>query len=175
MCGAKGKKVLILLDDLYNELEFWYPKLRLAEAGVEVLVAGPAAGGTYRSKIGLPAVADVAFEDVDASELDGLVIPGGYAPDRIRRSKAALDLVRAVHDRGCPLAFICHAGWVPISAGILPGRTVTSFSSIKDDMVNAGATWVDEPVVVDGNLVSSRTPDDLPGFCLAFLDLLSEA
>jgi intracellular protease, PfpI family len=174
MAGVNGKNVLILLDNFYNELEFWYPKLRLVEAGADVVVAGPEAGATCKSKVGLPAKADVAFEDVDVDALDGLMIPGGYAPDRIRRSKAALDLVRRVHELGRPLGFICHAGWVPISAGILRGRTVTSFSSIRDDMINAGAIWLDEPVVVDRNLVSSRTPDDLPVFCPAFLDLLGQ-
>ncbi|MDD4731836.1 MAG: type 1 glutamine amidotransferase [Desulfovibrio sp.] len=166
-------RVVVFLEELYNELEFWYPKLRLVESGASVTVAGPEAGAVCRSKVGLPATADVAFEDVDPAEVDGLVIPGGYAPDRIRRNSAALEIVRNVHQRRRPLAFICHAGWVPVSAGILQGRTVTSYHSIRDDLVNAGATWVDKPLVVDGHLVSSRTPEDLPAFCAAFLNLLA--
>jgi protease I len=165
----QGKRVVVLVDDLYNEFEFWIPYYRLLEAGAEVLVAGPARGGVYHGKNGLEAKAAYAFADIDPASVNGVVVPGGYAPDRIRQHKAALDLVRALDQAGKAVAFICHAGWVPTSAGIVKGRKVTSFKGIRDDLVNAGAQWVDEPLVVDGNLISSRTPDDLPVFMPAVI------
>lgn len=170
-----GKTVVILVEDLYNDFEFWIPYYRLREEDIKVVVAGPAKGGVYKSKVGLAAKADAAFGDLKPAEVDGIVVPGGYAPDRIRRDLAALALVREVFEQGKPVAHICHAGWVLISAGILKGRKTTSFSAIKDDMVNAGAEWVDAPVVVDGNLISSRQPDDLPVFCKAFLEVLDKS
>lgn len=170
--AGKRKKVVILVEDLYNDLEFWYPYYRLQEAGADVLVAGPREGQTCRSKYGMPVKVDISFGDVKEDRLDGLFVPGGYAPDRIRRDSYALSLVRTVFTSGKPVAQICHAGWVLISAGVLRGRKCTSYSAIRDDMVNAGADWVDEPVVVDGNLVSSRQPDDLPHLCREFLKLL---
>jgi protease I len=172
MNELSGKRVAILVEDLYNDLEFWYPKIRLTEAGADVMVLGPTAGATYTSKYGIPAVADMAFADLRADSLQGLLVPGGYAPDRIRRSNDALALVKDTCTQNKPLAFICHAGWVLVSAGVLKGRRCTSFIAIKDDMVNAGCQWEDAAVVVDGNLISSRTPDDLPQFCAAFIDLL---
>ncbi len=172
MNELSGKRVAILVENLYNDLEFWYPKIRLQEAGADVVVVGPKAGAVYTSKYGMPAVADMAFSELRADALQGLLVPGGYAPDRIRRSKEALTLVRDTCTQGKPLAFICHAGWVLISAGVLKGRHCTSYIAIKDDMVNAGCHWEDAAVVVDGNLISSRTPDDLPQFCAAFIDKL---
>ncbi|NCC26356.1 MAG: type 1 glutamine amidotransferase [Deltaproteobacteria bacterium] len=169
----KNKTVALLLEDLYNEQEFWYPFYRLQEEGAKVVVAGPTAGKTHHGKTGLAATAGAAFGDLRASDLDGVVIPGGYAPDRIRRSPEALALVRDLDAAGKLVAHICHAGWVPISAGIMKGRTTTSYSAIKDDLVNAGALWVDEAVVVDGNMVSSRTPDDLPDFMRAVIEVLA--
>lgn len=166
------KKAIILIEDHYNDLELWYPKIRLAEAGAEVLVAGPEEGKAYKSKFGMPCKADVSYDSVRPGDVDGLIVPGGYAPDLIRRHWAALDLVRSVFKLGKPVAHICHAGWVLISAGILDGYTSTSFFAIKDDMINAGVTWVDEPVVVDRNLVSSRTPDDLPQFMKAVIKMM---
>jgi protease I len=139
--------------------------LRLREAGADVKIIGPKAGEVYKSKHGYPAKADIGMDDARPADFDALVIPGGYAPDRMRRHQAMLSFLRAVHDARKPIAFICHAGWVPISAGIVRGRTVTSVSAIKDDLVNAGAKWVDQDVVVDGNLITSRTPPDLPAFC----------
>jgi protease I len=168
-----GVRVAVLAEDLYEDLELWYPVLRLREAGAEVRVVGPKAGEVYKSKNGYPVKADVGMEDAKAEEFDAVVIPGGYAPDRMRRHRAMVEFVRAVHEAGKPVAFICHAGWMPASAGIVRGRTVTSFPSIRDDLVNAGARWVDQEVVVDGNLVSSRMPSDLPAFCRALLDLLA--
>ena len=166
------KIIILFTEDLYNELEYWYPLIRMKEAGAQVLTAGPQAKAQYKSKIGFPCISDIAFRDLDPDSSDALIIPGGYAPDRMRRSAEALEFVRAMDKAGKCVAFICHAGWVPISAGILSGRKCTSFSAIKDDMVNAGAAWSDAPVVVDRNLVSSRTPDDLPEFCKAILSLM---
>ncbi len=172
MTAPAAPLVAILVADHYNDLEFWYPKLRLLEAGASVVVAGPEKGKACASKYGMPATPDCSFAELDPSRLQGLVVPGGYAPDIMRRHKAALDAVRGVCEQGKPLAFICHAGWVPISAGIMKGRRCTSYFAIKDDLVNAGALWEDAAVVVDGNLISSRTPDDLPQFCRALLQQL---
>ncbi|PKN07567.1 MAG: protease [Deltaproteobacteria bacterium HGW-Deltaproteobacteria-8] len=172
MSGLAGKTVVLYLENMYNDLEFWYPRLRLVEAGAKVLVAAPEAGREYKSKFGMPAVADAAFRDLDPASLHGVIIPGGYAPDLMRRHQAALTFVRAMFDAGKLVAAICHAGWVPVSAGILRGKRCTSFFSIKDDMVNAGALWEDAAAVVDGCLVSSRTPDDLPQFMTACLGVL---
>ncbi|MFW5489130.1 MAG: type 1 glutamine amidotransferase domain-containing protein [Desulfovibrio sp.] len=158
--------------NLYNDLEFWYPKIRMTEAGAKVIVAGAKAGETYKSKIGLPATCDVAYGDISADKVDGIIIPGGYAPDFMRRDPAAVQLVADLDAQKKLVAFICHAGWLPISAKILKGRTCTSYFAIKDDMINAGVNWVDGEAVVDGNFVSSRTPDDLPAFCRAILEFL---
>jgi protease I len=162
-------RVAILIEDMYEDQEFWYPARRFAEAGVAVTVVGPEAGTTYKSKHGYPARADVAARDVTAEEFDAVVIPGGYAPDRMRRHQAMVELVRQAHRTGKVVAAICHAGWMLCSAGILEGKEVTSYSSIRDDMTNAGARWVDREVVQDGNLITSRTPDDLPAFLRVIL------
>jgi protease I len=172
MGELSGKRVVILLADNYNEFEFWYPKYRLLEAGAEVVVAGAEMGLTYKSKLGMPAKADVSYGACQPEAFHGVVIPGGYAPDLIRRDVKALDLVRGLDALGKVVAFICHAGWVPVSAGILKGRRVTSICSIKDDLLNAGALWQDAEVVVDRNLLSSRAPDDLPAFCRTLVNLL---
>jgi len=169
MTELKGRKIVIFVDNYYEDKEFWYPNLRLKEAGAEVVVAGPEAGKTYKGKNGLPAESDVAFDSLDASGFDALVIPGGYCPDLIRRHQAALDFTKAMDQASKVIAFICHAGWVPISAGIVNGRDLTSFFAIKDDLVNAGANWKDAEVVVDGNMITSRNPDDLPAFCKAII------
>ncbi len=173
MSELQGKKVVLFVENTYNDLEFWYPKLRLLEAGAEVIVAGPEAGAVYKGKAGIPATADVAFQDVDPNSVDGVIVPGGYAPDLMRRNKAAVELVRKAFDQGKILAHICHAGWVLISAGVLKGMRSTSYAAIKDDMINAGALWEDAAVVVDKNLISSRTPDDLPVFCKAIIEQLA--
>lgn len=168
----KGTRVAVLVEEIYEDLELWYPTLRLRETGAEVKIVGPKAGEVYKSKHGYPAKADLSMDNVNAADFDALVIPGGYAPDKMRRHPAMLNFVRAMHEAGKPIAFICHAGWVPISAGIVRGRTVTSVSAIKDDLVNAGARWVDQEVVVDGNLITSRTPPDLPAFCRELIRIL---
>ncbi len=168
----EGKRVAILAEDMYEDQELWYPYYRLKEAGAEVRVVGPEAK-TYHSKHGYPVTATVAADQVRPEEFDAVVIPGGYAPDRLRRYPAILNLVRGVYERGGVVAAICHAAWVPISAGIMRGKRATCFHSIKDDLVNAGATYVDEPVVVDGNLITSRTPADLPFFLPAIIQAMA--
>lgn len=165
-----GKRFVVLIEELYNEHEFWYPKYRLLEAGAEVTVAGTKAGAEYRSKVGLAARADVSFADLSAANFDGVIVPGGYAPDYMRRSEACRNFVKAMDEQGKLVAFICHAGWVAVSAGILKGRKATSVGAIRDDMVNAGAVWEDAQVVCDRNMISSRTPDDMPAFMRAVIE-----
>ena len=166
-----GKHVLFFAGPLYEDLELWYPKIRLEEEGAETTVAGTGEK-TYQGKRGYPLTVDADVDHVDADAFDGLVIPGGYAPDIMRRSPRLLELTRQIYHAGKPVAFICHAGWVPISAGIVRGRRGTSVGAIKDDLVNAGMLWEDSPVVVDGNLISSRTPKDLPQFMGAIIAAL---
>jgi protease I len=164
-----GKKVAILVENYYQELEVWYPLLRLREAGAEVDTVGPQAGATYTSKLGYPVKANRAIGDVAADNYDAVVIPGGWAPDHMRRDPRFVHFVREMDAAGKPIGAICHGGWLLCSAGILRGRRATSFFSIRDDMVNAGASYVDAEAVVDGNLITSRIPDDLPAFCKAFI------
>jgi protease I len=166
-----GTNILFFAAPLYEDLELWYPKIRLEEEGARTVVAG-LGERTYQGKRGYPITVDAGVDDVAARDFDGLVIPGGYAPDILRRSPRVLQLVREIFEAGKPVAFICHAGWVPISAGILRGRRGTSVGAIKDDLVNAGLLWEDSPVVVDGNLISSRTPADLPAFSKALISAL---
>ena len=168
-----GKTVLFFAGPLYEDLELWYPKIRLEEEGARTVVAGTGEK-TYQGKRGYPLTVDVDVDMISAAEFDGLVIPGGYAPDIMRRSKKLLQLTREIYESGKPVAFICHAGWVPISAGIVRGRRGTSVGAIKDDLVNAGMLWEDCPVVVDGNLISSRTPADLPQFMRALIQALGD-
>lgn len=169
----KGKKVLVLAEDIYEDLELWYPTLRLREEGAQVTVAGPE-HKVFKGKHGYPVQAEATFDEVSAEEFDAVVIPGGYAPDRLRRYEKALKIVADMDAAGKTIAAICHAAWVPISAGILEGRTMTCFSAIKDDVVNAGAQYKDEPVVVDRNLITSRKPSDLGVFCRAIIGHLLE-
>jgi protease I len=166
-----GKRVLFFAGPLYEDLELWYPKIRLEEEGVKTVVAG-IGDKTYNGKRGYPVSVDTQVDEVSASQFDGLVIPGGFAPDQLRRFEKVLQLTREIYQAGKPVAFICHAGWVPISAKILKGKRATSVRAIKDDMENAGVVWEDSAVVVDGNLISSRTPADLPQFCRALIDAL---
>jgi len=163
--------VLFFAAQLYEDLELWYPKLRLEEEGYTCVVAG-LGEKTYQGKRGYPVSPDTTVDLVDARDFDALVIPGGYAPDILRRYPKVLEITRQIFDAGKPVAFICHAGWVPISAGIVRGKRGTSVGAIKDDLVNAGMTWEDSPVVVDGNMITSRTPADLPVFAKAIIAAL---
>ena len=163
---------MLLVGDDYEDLELHYPRLRLREAGYAPVVAGPAAGSVYRSKHGYAARSDVAFADVDATRFHGVIVPGGWMPDKIRRDPVVLELVRSFDRRRQLIASICHGGWICISAGVVRGRAYTGSPGIRDDLQNAGATFADAPVVVDGHHVSSRKPDDLPEFLAASLAVL---
>ena len=170
--SVAGKRVAILVEQKYEELELWYPYYRLKEAGAVPVLVGPTAGATYPSKLGYPATADAAAADVAAADFVGIVIPGGFCPDYIRRSPAMIQLVRDAHALAKPLAAICHGPWVLCSTTALRGRKATGFFAIRDDVVNAGAEWVDAEVVVDGHVITSRTPKDLPAFTAAVLTAL---
>lgn len=167
-----GKHIAVLAEDLYNEVELWYPYYRLKEAGAKVSLVGSGSASVYKSKVGLSVTVDVGAGEVSAADFDGVVIPGGYAPDRMRRFPAMVQLVRDIFLEGKVVGAICHAGWMLASANVLEGKKVTSYFAIKDDMVNAGATWVDRDVVVDGNLVTSRQPADLPAFMRTIVSML---
>ncbi len=168
----EGRKVIILVEKMYNDREFWYPYYRLKEAGAAVRVVAPKAGVVYTGAAGIEIRSEAAADQTDPAEHDGLVIPGGYAPDHMRRDPAMVDLVRRMADGGKVVAAICHAGWMLVSADVLKGKTATAFFAIRDDIVNAGAEWVDQEVVVDGNLITSRKPDDLPAFLKAIIAAL---
>ena len=163
------RKVLLLAADDFEDMELLYPLYRLREEDVAVTVAGLDSHPVRGKKGHGPVTVDTTVGRVAAGDFDALVIPGGYAPDKLRRSAEVLDLVRSFDDAGKPIAFICHAGWVPISAKILSGRRATSVAAIRDDMENAGVDWVDEATVVDGNLISARTPADLGPWMKALL------
>lgn len=167
-----GRTVAILVGPEYEDLEVWYPKLRLEAAGFDAPLVG-APGASFRGKHGYPALVERAISDLDTARLAGVLAPGGWAPDKLRRDTAVLDLVRGVHAKGGLVATICHGPWILISAGIVRGRRLTSTVGIRDDLVNAGAEWVDEAVVRDGNIISSRVPRDLPAFGEALVDFLS--
>lgn len=168
MSTLHGKRFLTLVDDLYEDLELWYPKYRFEEEGAEVVVAG-LEKKTYAGKNGYPCAAEVLLADVGAGDFHGFLIPGGFMPDKLRRYPKVLELTREFDAAGKLIGMICHAGWIPISAKILRGRRVTSTPGIRDDLENAGATWVDEPVVVDGHIVSARRPPDLPAYGAALV------
>ncbi|MBK9167193.1 MAG: type 1 glutamine amidotransferase [Bryobacterales bacterium] len=168
-----GKKVAILVDNVYQEMEVWYPLFRLIEAGAHVVTVGASGGTTYTSKLGYPCKADTSYDAVSAADFDGVVVPGGFAPDHIRRHPKANQFVHDVDAAGKLVAAICHGPWVLCSAHMLKGRKATSFFAIKDDVVNAGAVWEDSEVVVDRNLVTSRKPEDLPAFMKAVIGVLA--
>jgi protease I len=165
------KTLLTFVDDLYEDLELWYPKLRVEEAGYAMQVAGPERR-SFTGKHGYPAASDLLIQDAHSEQYCGLLIPGGFMPDKLRRDPKVLALTREFFEQGKLVAFICHGGWIPISAKILKGKRATGSLGIKDDLENAGAFWVNEPVVVDGNLISSRTPRDLAPFGRAMVDFL---
>jgi protease I len=161
----EGKRIAVLVADQYQEMEVWYPLFRFREEGAETVAVGAEAGKTYTSKRGYPIVADQSIGDVRAAEFDAVVIPGGWAPDALRQDERVLRFVREMDRAGKIVAAICHAGWVLCSAGIVRDRKATCFKAIKDDLIHAGARYVDAEVVVDGNLITSRVPADLPAFC----------
>ena len=169
----KGKKIAILVEDSYEDLELWYPYYRLLEEGADVKLIGPEAK-VYQSKHGYPAEANLSAAEAKADDFQGIIVPGGYAPDKLRRYPKILDLVREVFENGGIVASICHGPWVLISTNILKGKKTTGFNSIKDDLVNAGAIYLDKEVVVDNNLITSRTPKDLPVFLPAIITALKK-
>lgn len=165
----QGKSFLAFVGTDYEDLELWYPRLRLIEAGATCVVAGPSAGQTYNGKNGYPCVADIAIAGIDTSSYDGLIVPGGWMPDKLRRDPEVLRITREFAESGRLVAAICHGGWIPISAGVYDGVRVTGSPGIRDDLINAGAQFEDASVVVDRHFISSRRPDDLPDFCRAIL------
>lgn len=169
----EGVRILTLVGSDYEDLELWYPKLRLEEAGCHVTVAGDVAARTYAGKHGYPCTSDAAINDMEEADFHGVVIPGGWMPDKLRRDPKVLSIVREFAAHGKLVAAICHGGWIPVSAGVYRGVRVTGSPGIKDDLVNAGALWSDAPVVVDRHFVSSRKPADLPAFMAAIVDLLA--
>ena len=171
----EGVRILALVGEDYEDLELWYPKLRLEEAGGHVTVAGPLQGRTYAGKHGYPCTSDAAIADMEAADFHGILLPGGWMPDKLRRDEKVLDLVREFAAHGKLVAAICHGGWIAISAGIYRGVRVTGSPGIKDDLMNAGAIWEDTPVVVDRHFVSSRKPADLPAFMAAIVEHLAAA
>lgn len=170
----ENKKVIALVDQDFEDLEHWYPVYRLREEGAQVDLVGPEASVVYHGKYGAPAKTDYAFSEISAKDYDGILIPGGWAPDKLRRYSDVLTFIKEMDEAKKPIAQICHAGWVLASANILQGKTVTSTPAIKDDLTNAGATWKNEEVVVDGHIISSRSPADLPSYGKMIADKLAE-
>jgi protease I len=172
--SLKNSRIAMLVEQQYQEMEIWYPLYRLREAGARVVTVGPVAGAVYPSKVGYPCKADMSWDEAKASDFDGVIAPGGFAPDFIRRHVNAINFVKDIEKQGKLVAAICHGPWVLCSADVLRGKRATSFFAIKDDVVNAGAIWEDSEVVRDGNLVTSRKPDDLPAFAVACIEMLKE-
>ena len=165
------KKVLQLVSDDFEDLELWCPVMRLREAGAIVDLAAEKPG-KYKGKYGVPCEVEISFLDVNAADYDGILIPGGWAPDKLRRFPKVLELVREMNAAGKLVGIICHAGWVLASAEVLQGKKVTSTPGIRDDLVHAGAAWLDQPVVIDGNIVSARRPPDIPEYEKALVSVL---
>lgn len=168
----QGVRLLCFVGDIYEDLELWYPKLRLEEAGAKVVVAGQEMGVKYAGKHGYPCVSDAAIQEMEADDFHGVLCPGGFMPDKLRRDQKVLSLIAEFDRQGKMIAAICHGGWIPISAKVYRGVRVTGSPGIKDDLENAGAVWEDAPVVTDRHFISSRKPDDLPDFCRAIIDFL---
>jgi protease I len=169
----QGRTVAVLLGEGFEDLEFWVPVMRLREERASVTVAGLEPKTPVTGKNGLVTEADVAIDDLEADSLDALVVPGGWAPDKLRRFASVTSLVRRVHDRGAIVGLICHAGLVGISAGIVSGGRATGSTGIKDDLENAGATWVDEPAFREGAIVWGRVVEDIPDFCRELVDAIA--
>lgn len=172
--GLEGKTAFILAEELYQELEVWYPLLRLKEEGVKVIVVGSGSANQHKSKLGYPVLVDAVAKELKGANCDALIIPGGYAPDMMRRYPDMIRLVKEAFDAGKVVASICHGGWMLTSADVVREREVTSFFAIKDDLVHAGAKFVDKEVAIDGKLITSRTPDDLPAFMKAIIQAMQE-
>ena len=168
------KHAAILVEDLYQVLEVWYPILRLKEEGIEVHTVGTGNKAMYGSKEGYPVKADYAVDAVKAKDYDAVIIPGGYAPDILRRFPKVIEFVRDINKQNKVVASICHGGWVLVSADIVKGKKVTSFFAIKDDLIAAGGRYVDEEVVVDKNLITSRKPEDLAAFVVEIIRQLKK-
>lgn len=168
----RGKKIIALIHNDFEDLELWYPILRLREEGAVVDIVGEEANKTYKGKYGVPAKSDLSFSEINPGDYDAVLVPGGWAPDKLRRFKAVLDIVKYMDENKKPIGQICHAGWVLISAKILDGKKVTSTPGIRDDMENAGAVWLDVSSIVDGHIVSSRRPPDLPEYMKDFIGVL---
>src|SRR5437762_11131976 len=171
----QGKRAAVLVEQMYQEMEVWYPTYRLKEAGCKVTVIGPEAGQTYPSKLGYPVRSDKAAKDVSPDDFDLVVIPGGYAPDHLRRCEPMIRFVSSMAEQNKVVAAICHGPWVLCSTQALKGRKATCFFAIKDDVINAGGKYVDAEVIRDGNIITSRKPDDLPAFMQAIFQALKEA
>lgn len=169
-----GKRAAILAEDIYNEFELWIPYYRLIEEGVRVTIVGSGTADTYHGKFGIPVQVDTDAGQVSADQFDAIVIPGGYAPDKMRIHESMVSLVREMSLNGKIIASICHGGWMLVSADVLKGKKATSYVAIKDDMTNAGALWEDSEMVRDGNLITSRKPEDLPAFCRALIQAMEE-
>lgn len=172
--GKKMKKIAVLVEDHYETLELWYPYFRMKEEGFKTVIVGSGRKKEYTSKDKYPAEEELKISQANVSDFDAVIIPGGYAPDMMRREQKIVDFVREMFNAGKLVAYICHAGWVPASAGILKGKKATCFFSIKDDIINAGADYADKEVIVDGNLISSRKPADLPAFCKEIINFLKK-
>jgi protease I len=170
--SVKNKKIALMIHQQYQELEVWYPYYRFLEEDAKIVRVGAKNGASYPSKLGYPCTADVSAADVHGHEYDAVIIPGGWCPDFMRREDSMVRFIQEAAKAGIVLAAICHGGWMLCCTDALKGKRATSFMAIKFDMINAGATWVDEPVVVDGNLITSRNPDDLPVFCKAVIHAL---
>jgi protease I len=171
--ALSNQRVLIFVGDDYEDQELQYPKYRLLEAGADVVVAGLEAGVIYKGKYSYPQLSQAKIGDLNAADFDGLVIPGGWMPDKLRRYDEVKRITRQISDSGKCVASICHGPWIDISAGIVKGVTYTSTPGLTDDLRNAGANWVDQPVAIDGHHVTSRRPDDLPDFCRGILEVMS--
>jgi protease I len=173
--SIKGKRIALMIEDEYQILEGWYPYLRLTEAGAKVTVVGSGTKSAYNSKEEYPMAADVSAADVSANDFDGVVVPGGFAPDNMRLHKPMINLVKGIFEQGKMTAAICHGGWILASVGATKGRRITGYAPIEDDVVNSGGTWVTtEPAVVDGNVITSRTPPDLPYFTTAIIEFFEK-
>ena len=168
-----GKTIALMLDEQYQELEVWYPYYRLGEEGAKVVRVAPEAGRSYPSKLGYPCPADAAARDVRGGDFHAVIVPGGWAPDFMRRDESMIRFIRQCAEAAIVLAAICHGGWMLCCTDALRGRRATSFAAIRHDMINAGAEWVDAECVVDANVITARKPDDLPAFCLAIIDALA--